>query len=342
MVKPETHRILNDPKLLKAKEKAVERLSLFYHGGHDGKTCNLDGIVYFPPVDPYLEPERYVETVLDLLAENAHLIEDENYIRLLCVEYGYYGVHFVDKILGAEVYLLDNAWQSKYLTTPIGTLEMPNFETNPTVLLAKRLLKAYIDCDVKLPVFGLPTIASVLNIILNLYGQEVLIAMYTDPDAVKHDIKIIHEVLVKLHKIYLDALPLDQLQPVVAWQRTQPYGYGQLCGCSMQLLSKEMYDEFIAPYDEELLALYPNGGMIHFCGSHTQHLQTLRDMKSLHALQLNDRAAQDLQLYYDNLREDQVIYLNCCNVMPYEKAFEITKGKKIIFVEAGDPINIKE
>jgi hypothetical protein len=40
-------------------------------------------------------------------------------------------------------------------------------------------------------------------------------------------------------------------------------GHGQLCGCTTQLVSGKMYADFIAALDDELLSLYPHGGMIH-------------------------------------------------------------------------------
>jgi len=125
-------------------------------------------------------------------------------------------------------------------------------------------------------------------------------------------------------------IPMQQLQPVISWNRTQPPGYGQLCGCTTQLLSPSLYEEFIAPLDEKLLSVYPHGGMIHLCGSHTQHLDTFRKMKSLKALQLNDRAAADLSIYFEQLREDQIIYLNPCKELSIEKALEITHGERLI------------
>jgi hypothetical protein len=77
--------------------------------------------------------------------------------------------------------------------------------------------------------------------------------------------------------------------------------------------------------------------MIHLCGSHAQHLPVFRNMKSLHAVQVNDRAAEDLQLYFDGLREDQVIYLNPCAGMTIDKAMEITGGRRLVLCTNARP-----
>ena len=93
-----------------------------------------------------------------------------------------------------------------------------------------------------------------------------------------------------------------------------------------------MYDEFIAPLDDELLSVYPNGGMIHLCGVHTQHIPTWRGMESVRAIQVNDRASEDLEIYFNELRDDQIIYLNPIATMTVERAMEITGGRRIVFV----------
>jgi hypothetical protein len=57
-------------------------------------------------------------------------------------------------------------------------------------------------------------------------------------------------------------------------------------------------------------------------------------MKVLRALQINDRAAHDLETYFTELREDQIIYLNPCEGMTVEKAVKITRGHRLVI--AGD------
>ena len=125
---------------------------------------------------------------------------------------------------------------------------------------------------------------------------------------------------------------MDQLQPVIAAERCQPRGFGQLCGCTTHLVSGEVYREMLAPLDDELLSVYPNGGMIHLCGAHTQHIGVWREMQSVRALQLNDRASEDLEIYFNELRDDQVIYLNPTATMTVERAMKITGGNRLVIV----------
>jgi hypothetical protein len=156
--------------------------------------------------------------------------------------------------------------------------------------------------------------------------------MRGDPGAARHDLRVLSDVLCDLHRWYLDAVPAEQLQCILPNARCQPPGYGQLCGCTTQLISGEMYREFIAPLDDELLSLYPGGGLIHLCGSHTQHIPVWNEMLSLHAIQINARAAEDLETYYRELRDDFVFYVNPCEGMPVERIVEITGGQRVVIV----------
>lgn len=213
---------------------------------------------------------------------------------------------------------------------------MPDLEKDETWNLARRAAKAFLDADVKVPLFGTPTLSSALNIMINLYGEEALVAMLEDEEAAEHDLKVINDLIRTLHRWYRENIPAAQLQPVISWERTQPSGYGQLCGCTSHLLSGRLYGEMIAPLDDALLGDYPHGGMIHLCGVHAQHIECFREMKHLRALQLNDRAAHDLKLYLDGLRKDQIVYLYPCEGMTAEEAVRISGGKRLILIGRSD------
>jgi len=221
-------------------------------------------------------------------------------------------------------------WQCHKLTSPIGSLQPVALDHDDTWALERRIAKAFTETGVTVPVYGLPTLSAVQNVAMNLYGAELFVSMMTEPEAVHHDLRIINDLICGLHRWYIEHLPAWQLQPVLSYARTQPPGCGQLCGCSSQMLSPELYTEFIAPYDDALLSVYPNGGMIHLCGAHTQHVTTWREMKSVRAIQVNDRASEDLEIYFEELREDQILYVIPCEGMPLGKSMEVTGGRRVV------------
>lgn len=329
--------ILNRPDLIAKRDIWFQRIqNVFDSQENDWNqqyVTGVNGITGTGIHDPYTEPELWVEDCLEDLARRYEALENDVYFRPLCVEYNIYGVHYIDKMLGANVFFKEGQWYSDYLSSPIGQLKAPDLSKNEVWLLTKRAIQAFLEADVALPLFGLPTIASSLNIAVNLYGGNILTELLEDPDNALADLTVINDLLCELHTYCRNTLPMQQLQPVISWNRTQPPGYGQLCGCTTQLISGSLYEEMIAPLDDKLLSVYLNGGMIHLCGAHTQHIDSFRKMKSLKALQLNDRADIDLPAYFAGLREDQIIYLNPCKEVSIEDAMRITGGHRLIIAE---------
>ncbi len=326
--------VLTDQALVEARDTHMARLRSRFDGEPGVGPLYLWGLRGAGRADPLRESCAWVDEALGDLAERAVAVTDEGTFRPLVIEFGPYGVHFIDRILGADVYELREPgnWQVRYLDTPVGSLGPPDLTLDPTWAEARVVAEAFLAADVTVPLFGMPTLSSALNTYLNLYGPVGLLALVDSPNDARHDLRVIQDVILALHGWYREHIPAEQLQPVVADQRTQPPHFGQLCGCSTQVLSPSTYAELIAPLDAELLAEYPCGGMIHLCGCHTQHIEAWRDMPSLRSIQVNDRAAGDLDAYFRGLREDQVIYLNPCAEMPAAEALEITGGKRLVIV----------
>ena len=326
--------ILNGEALIEKRNRWFAKLLLVFIGKESREVLAVNGIRGETSLQiAYEDPEQWVVEALENLAGRIACSDNDIMFIPACIEYSIYGVHFIDKILGAEVFFQDDQWYNRYLKTPIGCLAYPDLDNNPTWHLAQRATHEFLRQDVKLPLFGLPAIASALNIAVNLYGQEILLEILTEPDNALKDLRTINSLICNLHRWYRSVVPLEQLQPVISWNRTQPPGFGQICGCTSQLVSGATYREFIEPLDSEALMVYPNGGMMHLCGSHTQHLETFRNMKALRAVQINDRAAWDLEKYFHGLREDQIIYLYPCEGMTVEMAMEITGGHRLVIAD---------
>jgi hypothetical protein len=331
--------ILSDPELLAAREGHVARLRSVFDGTYDSYTAfALRGHAAWIRGAGATDAEAEIARALQALAPAAEALRDPHVFRPLALECEIYGVHFTDKILGADVFDLQGSWQVHPVSHAVGELPIPNLDSDPTWRRAQELARAFVAAGASVPYFGLPTIASTLNVGVNLYGQELLAAMLECPAAAHRDLRVINDLLCTMHRWYLETLPLEQLQPVIACERTQPPGFGQLCGCTTQLISPRQYGEFVAPLDAALLGTYPHGGMIHLCGSHTQHIPTWREMKQLRALQIMDRAADDLELYWNGLRLDQVIYVHPSASMPIPRIIEITRGNRVVIVaDVPDP-----
>ncbi len=335
LLNPSARAVLSDPELCGLRNAWFRRLRDIASEKPAMAPVRLNGIWAQSAVDPYTEPERWVQEGLNWLAGQAQRLRDANGFRPPLIEFELYGVHFIDRLFGAHVFDLDGTknWQVHVLDQPVGQLQTPDLRRNPTWELARRVLDAFLAAEVTLPFFALPVIASPLNVAVNLYGQEFLFALFENPAGARHDLEVINDLLCRLHRWYRRRLPARQLQPVVAGGRAQPPGCGQLCGCTTHVLSAELYTEFIAPLDAELLAVYPHGGLIHLCGHHTQHLPTWRAMSALRAVQLNDTAADDFETYWHGLRDDQVIYFSPTARVSSADALRISGGRRLVLVE---------
>jgi len=331
-VKADTHGLLNDAQLLEVRHAHLERLSAVFAGETLRRAFVLHGIPQLTQEAP-LDWETWLDEALDALAREAERAHDPMVFRPLVVSWDPRGVHFIDHLFRAETFQLENGgWQARCLDTPIGELRRPDPAGNETWRQVRAFTRAFLQRQVAGVFLGMPTLSSALNIAVNLYGQRILEAMALEPEAARHDMRVINDCICELHRWYLDIVPDDQRQCVAAPGRCQPPGFGQLCGCTCQLLSPALYDEFILPLDDEVLSLHPHGGMIHLCGVHTQHIPAWRAMGSLRAVQMNDRAADDLELYFNGLREDQVLYVNAYRDMPVRRALEITGGERTVIV----------
>jgi hypothetical protein len=63
--------------------------------------------------------------------------------------------------------------------------------------------------------------------------------------------------------------------------------------------SPEMFDEFIRPYDQELLESF-GGGAMHFCGRGSHYIESACTMTGLHAIAMSQPEYNDMETIYRN------------------------------------------
>jgi len=330
MITQETHAKLNAPEIIAARDAGLTRLEDVFTGKAFPQGLFLCGIEPTTS-DIDIDWRRWLDDTLTDLAGRAEESQDQSVFRPLCITFNPRGVHHVDNLFGADVFELEkDNWQVRPLPSPVGRLQLCDLDNHPDWRTMQAFAREFVHCDVRSVLFSLPTIASVLNIAVNLYGQRILIAMHDAPDDARRDLAVINDLLRAMHRWYRENLPAEQLQCICPGGRCQPVGFGQICGCTTQLVSPETYRRFVAPLDNQLLSEYPRGGMIHLCGSHTQHIPVWREMKALRAIQLNDRAAEDLPTYFTELRDDQVFYVNPTDTMTADRILAITGGRRVV------------
>ena len=330
-----TRSVLCDPELVDVRDAHLRRLEGLFCREQPARPFFLQGIYGDAVSDPYTQPEHWLDESLDYLAEKQQDARSAEVFRPLCLEFGAYNVHFTDRILGARVYQDGGRWWTECIKSQIGHLPVPNLETDETWRLARSVAEAFVSREISVPLFGMPVIAGALTVAVSIYGGCFLEAMLINPEAAVHDLKIINDVTCQLYQWYRDHVPAQQLQQVGAASRCMPPGHVSVYGCTSHLVSTQLYRDHVAPLDEEVLSMSASGGLIHLCGEHCQHIGAWREMASLRAIQLNDRASEDLEQYLTGLRDDQIIYLQPTATMTVERALAITNGERIVMVSDG-------
>ena len=340
-MKSKTIEILNKKALFDVRERNMDILTDYYRSC-PSLPLGLMGISACRNVEIAALNTEMIDGIFDELAERAHFSEDYRILRPLSIDMQLYGVHFIDKLFGAEIHYNknQNLWWSEGVKNPIGTLEFPDFKNSELWQRCVWFYEEIINRNINLPFLATQILGSPTVGIFNLYKENVLYGFYDDPEGVRHDLRVLTDTLIYLHKWFLMKIPKEIFQPICIDGRLQPRGCGQLCGCTTQLISNEIYEEFLFPLDKEIFSLYENGGLYHLCGAHTQHIKTWQSWKELKAVQLNDRASDDFEEYFTKLRDDQIIYLTPNETMTIERALEISGGKRTILV--GEPNSISK
>ena len=331
---------LSDNDIIKTRESHMQRLTELFGGIQDrNDVFVLNGISSNFDCAFESESKAFAAAQAQFLADHAEDALNKRVFRPLVFESWLYGVHFADAVLGGDVKreltsTKDGtaSWWCNGVDNPLGTLKSPSLESNIIWQKASEFADEFVKLNVSAPFITTQVLSSAINIIFNLYKEKFLLALHLDPADVRRDLKIIADTMQEMHLWFSKRIPKKQFSPIVASGRIQPRGMGQLCGCATQLLSPESYKDFFATLDDKILQLYPGGGMIHLCGSHRQHIPVWREMELLRAVQLNDRAADDYELYFNGLRDDQIIYLFPTAYMTIERALEISKGKRLVLV----------
>lgn len=327
-------KLLNDPKRIAKRDEWFLKMENVYNGKIEDPVVCIGGFAGTCTAEHLIltDPERWVVECLEDIASHIEKTENQYCFVPACVECDIYTTHFSDTIFGATVHWnpVSNQWYNDYLEIEPSELKFPDMEKSETWNIAKRAALAFIKNDVALPLFDLPIIGSALNQFVNLWSEKALLEMAVDEEGAGKILKIINNTLIYMHKWYLSVFPKKQLHYVYSTSRAQPPGFGQIDGCTTQLISADMYRNLVMPLDEELLSTYPRGGMMHICGHHLQHLESFRAMPHLRAFEMPSPAGDDFEAYFNGLRGDQVIYFSANKTVSREDALRISKGKRII------------
>jgi hypothetical protein len=292
-----------------------------------GRSHGLAGV---NEIDMLQQPEAWLADVLGDMARHGPEGADPVTFRPFVIEIDPWGVHFVDALLGARVFFHEGQVWSDELQAEPAELRLPDLTQSKLLADTIRLTHLAVAATGGQVFITTPVLSCPINIGMNLFGQRLLVAMLLAPDAAQQALRVITATLQECIRVFAAAIPDPVRRGSVAENRYAPSGFGFIDGCATQLLSAANYRDFVAELDRACLSSFPHGGMMHLCGAHAQHIPTWRTFRELRAIQINDRAAEDLELYFHGLRDDQLIYISPTATMTIERIMAITGGNRIV------------
>ncbi len=250
--------------------------------------------------------------------------------RPFMIEFWPLGVHFVDTLFGAEVYPAgDNFWTNP-LPCGLADLTPVDLAADPMTAWAMEAL-AILTTDLPPQVqLATPVFSSPLNIAVNILGERALTDLSAPGPGELRGMQAIADAIASLHEATRRRFPGSRVRFYASSGRYAPDGFGHVCGCTTQLVGPDTYARYVGPLDAQVLGVYPEGGTIHLCGYHTQHIPCWRAMENLRGVQLNDAAADDFEAYFHGLRDDQIIYIAPTAAMPIARILDLSGGRRVI------------
>jgi len=281
-------------------------------------------------IDMLAEPDAWLDDVFAGMAACADLYADTRTYRPLLIELDALGTHFVDALLGASVRFHEGQAWSEPLEIAPEELRRPDLARCRVLDRALALARRALERTEGRVLLSTPVLSCPVNIGMNLFGGRLLEDVAVRPEAARHALSVITEVIAGSMRAFAEAIPEHIRRVSVGCSRCMPPGFGLIDGCATQLLSARHYAAHFAELDDGLLRLHHRGGMIHLCGAHTQHLPIWRSMRALTCLQLNDRAAEDLEQYDAALRPDQIVYAAPCETVSVERIAAVGRRRRVV------------
>lgn len=233
------------------------------------------------PSDYFTDPESMTLYQVDKIKKHIERYEDD-YVPLL---FPWYGTGVVPSALGCKVKFHDYGDPSIEGTVvhepqEVYKLMKPDYQRDglmPRVLETIRYMKEHTDLPISTTDPQGP-----LNIALCLCGVEKLFVwMYTNPKEVHYLMNFCTEVFIewveeqKRHigdNYGIGAMPHGIILP-------ERFGGIWLADDDCTIISSDMYEEFVIPYNERIFKHF-NGGTIHFCGSAQHQIKNMLKMDS--------------------------------------------------------------
>ena len=116
-----------------------------------------------------------------------------------------------------------------------------------------------------------------------LWGSDIFYALYDEPELVHALLRRVTDTIRRFYEKWISYFPYED--GLISFFGRISRGNIVIRDDSAMNLSPEFFNEFIRPYDEELLAHF-NGGAIHFCGTGDHFIESMGKMPNLYTVDM--------------------------------------------------------
>jgi len=243
-----------------------------------------------------------------------------------------YGTHYMDVLFGAEVKWHEGQFWSVPVDYAIAEIRPPDFQGIPLVRETVELARWIKEKTNGQFLISMPDVGCPLNIAINIFGDRFLMEMALNPESARRALMVIADATRRVYELLIDAVGQATLRCHNAYYVYTPYDYAGLSICATQLVSAEHFRELVAGADDASVPPVYQGMIQHLCGHSTQHIQELARRTMVKGLQLNDAAADDYKVYFEGLRQDQVVYVIPTERMPLDRLMSISGGVRTVIL----------
>jgi len=224
-----------------------------------------------------------------------------------------YGMVLLPAVFGCEIKFFDDAipW-----AMPLNLTEKEIFELKvPDILNTYPMTDIIKQMDYLESKYGRVTgsinTTGVLNLGLKLRGDQLYLDFYENPELVHHLFNICTEAIIQLAQYVKSRTGM--LAPAVT-PMAPPEMY-VLPDCTVVQISREVFEEFVLPYENRLSAVLRPFG-IHHCGKADHMLEGYAKVQNLEFLEVGPmtdlkRLRELMPNIHVNARIDPVRMLNC-------------------------------
>ena len=180
--------------------------------------------------------------------------------------------YLLSELMGCGIrYQADNSPQVECMDLDedtIDQIQVPDLDTSEVWHRTQKQIDYLLDKYGRVETYV--NLQGIQNIAMDIMGQELMVSYYTAPDEINELLEKITKMSIEVGKRF-KALSNDVSGGVTAIVRqTVPECY-LTSNCSVEMISNDLYEEFLLKFDQELADAFGNFG-IHHCGKSMEHV----------------------------------------------------------------------